>query len=283
MIIYQNTVDIEIIAENLFKLSENEEAMHILISYYSVMFMDSNNPEIKILLKDLNMSMIPPLTLFLYDNNHQYTKNQNLVLNSIEGFIESSYLAEMIVSSLNKKDNLFPGNNSQPIIPSDNDVPDFLKSDSHLSPVELLEKQKRELEQMEKEAHMIEIEKMKKEEERKKILMKEEAMKKKISSERRTKEFIRKNLLPEPSKSDKQACTIVFRMPDGSTKERLFLKNWTVIEMYNYINSLEHVLTEEETEFDLFTPFPPKVYENYDKTLEEEGLYPNAVLIVREK
>ena len=39
---------------------------------------------------------------------------------------------------------------------------------------------------------------------------------------------------------------------------------------------------EENNEFDLITPFPIKVFNDMDKTLEEEKLFPNAVLQIRE-
>ncbi len=41
------------------------------------------------------------------------------------------------------------------------------------------------------------------------------------------------------------------------------------------------VLTESE-EYDLIIPFPFKIYDKQEKTLEEEGLFPNAVLQIRE-
>jgi len=41
------------------------------------------------------------------------------------------------------------------------------------------------------------------------------------------------------------------------------------------------VLTESE-EFDLIIPFPFKIYNDKEKTLLEEGLFPNAVLQIRE-
>ena len=55
--------------------------------------------------------------------------------------------------------------------------------------------------------------------------------------------------------------------------------------LYDYVTSLgEEIYTEKENKnFSLNQPFPPKKYENMDNTLEQENLFPNAVIQIREE
>lgn len=152
---------------------------------------------------------------------------------------------------------------------------------------ELLEKQKRELEEMERQVKLNELakkemeEKKKKEEELK--IKKELSFHKKMSLERKNREHLLKNLLPEPDKNDPNTIILSFRLPNGNVTQRSFNKNWKLIEVYNFVNSLENVLTEEETEFDLIIPFPLKVLDKYDELLTNMGINTNTMLTVREK
>lgn len=152
---------------------------------------------------------------------------------------------------------------------------------------ELLEKQKRELEEMEKQAKL--NEKARKEKEEQKKIEDELKMKKKLnfhkklSLERKSREHLVKNLLPEPDTKDPNMIILSFRLPTGNVIQRSFSKTWKLIEVYNFINSLENILTEEETEFDLIIPFPLKILDKYDETLTSLGINNNTMLTVREK
>ncbi len=53
--------------------------------------------------------------------------------------------------------------------------------------------------------------------------------------------------------------------------------------MYDLVESLEQNIFEETEEFDIIQTFPFKVFADKDKTIEEEKLFPNAVLQIREK
>ncbi len=53
--------------------------------------------------------------------------------------------------------------------------------------------------------------------------------------------------------------------------------------MYDLIESLEEKIFEESEEFDIIQTFPFKVFSDKNKTLEEEKLFPNAILQIREK
>ena len=98
-------------------------------------------------------------------------------------------------------------------------------------------------------------------------------------------EIKKQTLPPEPDENNPNKTTIVFRYPDGSqSKERRFLKTDKVQLLYFFIESLgREIYTEDEaTSFDLIQPFPFKVYNEKEKTLEEERLFPNAVLQIKE-
>ena len=90
----------------------------------------------------------------------------------------------------------------------------------------------------------------------------------------------------EPDKDNPDCCTISFRFPDGEKRQdRRFLKNNKVKEWYDYVKSLGNEIYTEEGNgvFSLYQPFPPKKYENMENTLENEGLFPNAVIQIKEE
>ena len=100
------------------------------------------------------------------------------------------------------------------------------------------------------------------------------------------KSIILKNSLPkEPEDSNPDKCVIIFRYPDGCKNiERKFLKTNKIQILYNFIESLGREIYSEDniTKFTLIQTFPFKKYENKEKTLEEEGLFPNAMLQIKE-
>ena len=63
------------------------------------------------------------------------------------------------------------------------------------------------------------------------------------------------------------------------------MKSHTIQNLYDYITSLgEEIYTEKENNnFSLYQPFPPKKYDIMENTLEKEGLFPNAVIQIREE
>ena len=148
---------------------------------------------------------------------------------------------------------------------------------------EVLEQQKKDMENLEKQAQ-------KKEEELKKQKIIEQQ--KKLEEELRIKEIenkvkeAKRKIVDEPDNNDPNATTICFRYPDGEKRQdRRFLKNHTIQNLYDYVTSLgRDIYTEEDNNnFSLFQPFPPKKYEQMENTLEQEGLFPNAVIQIREE
>ena len=99
-------------------------------------------------------------------------------------------------------------------------------------------------------------------------------------------EILKKKFEKEPEEDNPDVCVISFRYPDGDKrKERRFLKNNKIKDLYDYIESLGNEIYTEDGNgvFSLYQPFPPKKYENMENTLENEGLFPNAVIQIKEE
>lgn len=149
-----------------------------------------------------------------------------------------------------------------------------------LTGAQLIEHQKKELEKLEEEElnkqRLIQEEKIKEEN-----ILKEKAIN---EEKRKILQKEKHNSLPsEPSHDDKNATSIVFRYPNDDTrKERRFLKTDKISILYDFVASLGTDMFEESNEFDLITPFPVKIFSDMEKTLEEEKLFPNAVIQIRE-
>ena len=152
-----------------------------------------------------------------------------------------------------------------------------------MSDGDVLEQQKNEMEQLERQVQM-------KEEEKRKEVMREQNMIK--EEEKKLKEIENKDkeakklVVDEPEEGNPDATIICFRYPDGEKrKDRRFLKTHTIKNLYDYITTLGNEIYSEEGHngFSLFQPFPPKKYTNMENTLEQEGLFPNAVIQIREE
>ena len=99
---------------------------------------------------------------------------------------------------------------------------------------------------------------------------------------------ISKNLLPpEPNESNPDVCTIILRYPDGvKTMERRFLKTDKINALFYFVKSKgREIFSEREyNDFELIFGFPPKNLGNSkEKTLEEEGMFPNGIINIKEK
>jgi hypothetical protein len=148
---------------------------------------------------------------------------------------------------------------------------------------EVLQQQKIDMENLEMQAQKREeelrkekllVQKRKKEEE-----LKVKELEKKVNE-------AKKRIVEEPEDNNPNSTVICFRYPDGETRKvRRFLKTHTIQNLYDYVTSLgKDIYTEEENnKFSLYQPFPPKKYDNMENTLEKEGLFPNAVIQIREE
>ena len=153
-----------------------------------------------------------------------------------------------------------------------------------LSEGQVLDKREREFKELERQQE----EKLRKEEEEKQKIIDEENRVKKLKEDYEKDAEMSKKLLPaEPDENNPDACKIVLRYPDGEkTIERRFLKTERVRVLYYFVKSKgrEIFFEDESNDFDLIFGFPPKNLQNSKyNTLEEEGLFPNAYIQIREK
>lgn len=98
-----------------------------------------------------------------------------------------------------------------------------------------------------------------------------------VLQKQREKEQKRAQLPPEPTDSPDTA-QIAFRLPDGAKVQRNFSKQDTVGTLYLFIDTLETELPP----YELATSFPSHSLSEKGNSLEREGLWPRAVLHVRE-
>ena len=107
-----------------------------------------------------------------------------------------------------------------------------------------------------------------------------------INQEIEESKKIAENLKPEPEDDNPDKCIILFRFPDGEKSvQRKFLKQDKINNLYEYIKSLgREIFTENYNHhFSLLQTFPYKLFDDKkDNTLEEEGLFPNSVLQIKE-
>ena len=126
----------------------------------------------------------------------------------------------------------------------------------------------------------------KKQIEEKKLLEEEQNYKDIVNKEIEESKKYAQNLRPEPEDSNPDKCIIVFRFPDGErTVQRKFLKQDKIQLLYDFIKSLgRDIFTEQDFHhFSILQTFPYKLFDDkLDNTLEEEGLFPNSVLQIKE-
>ena len=152
-----------------------------------------------------------------------------------------------------------------------------------LSDSQLMKYQEKEMNELERIAE----EKEKKErEEKEKIRKEEEEIKRKQEKDKEEKEMFSKLIPPEPEDDNPDKCIIIFRLPDGEKNiQRKFLKTEKIAILYDYIKSFGKEIYSEEVynNFSIIQTFPFKNFENkLNNTLEEEGLFPNAMLQIKE-
>ena len=213
-----------------------------------------------------------PVFAFCYKNGPIDYENQNILSrNDILYILEGENISISIFESklLDCIDNL--NNNSDfgigmPL--TDGEILEQQKSD-----MEILEKEAQKKEEEKRRQKIIEQQKQKEEERKKKEL------------EKKIKEA-KSKVVSEPDINEPNVTTICFRYPDGEKRvDRRFLKSHTVQNLYDFVTSLGKEIYSEEnnSHFSLYQPFPPKKYEQMDNTLENEGLFPNAIIQIREE
>ena len=227
------------------------------------------------------------------NNNNQININQSINFNNKENNIshpsQPQQKKEYIPDYRNYEfeDNfIYPGFNPNPIQPQPQ-IPVYpnnnLNDESLLSDSQLRKFQDNEMKKLEK----MEEEKEKKERQEKEKIRKEEEEKKKREEKlKEDKEIFSMLIPPEPEDNNPDKCIIIFRLPDGEKNiQRKFLKTHKIAVLYDYIRSLgkEIYSDDEYNNFSIIQTFPFKNFENkLNNTLEEEGLFPNSVLQIKE-
>ena len=177
---------------------------------------------------------------------------------------------------------IYPG-----IGPNQSQIPSF--SNNNLNDSEALSDSiiRKNIDNEMKELEKIEEKRERREREEKEKKRKEEEEKKKLEQkEKEDKELFSMLIPPEPDENNPDKCIIIFRLPDGEKNiQRKFLKTDKIAILYDYIRSLGKEIYSEEDyhNFSIIQTFPFKNFENkLNNTLEEEGLFPNSVLQIKE-
>ncbi len=279
IIIFYSGNDVQLLNNLISQISRNSMIMNLLRQYFIIYPLLANTNEGYKMQNAVSDSQLKyPSFVFCY--NGSVNQNQDGYINYI---FDRSFLI-----------NLLEGNevNIESFNKALNDCIEQLgigftnNIDIGFGPMsdgDVLQKQKKDMEELEKQAQMKEeqIRKEKLREQKEKL----EEQKKLKNIENKAKEAKRK-IVDEPEEGNPDATTICFRYPDGEKrKDRRFLKSHTIQNLYDFITSLGNEIYSEEgnTSFSLYQPFPPKKYDNMENTLEQEGLFPNAVIQIREE
>jgi hypothetical protein len=233
---------------------------------FPILSTSSNGYKIQDIISDSNLSC--PSLIFCYNKEKENIFGKN---NIIEIIKEESISIDIfyktltnLIMQIDEKNNI-----NKNILQESN-------SYNILTDGEILQRQKKEMEELEKNAQKMD-ENIKMENNKKKEILE------KIE---KTAEELKKKFEIEPDKDNPDCCTISFRFPDGDKRQdRRFLKNNKVKDLYDFVKSLGNEIYTEEGNgvFSLYQPFPPKKYENMENTLENEGLFPNAVIQIKEE
>ena len=218
--------------------------------------------------------------LKLFNENELYDNaNPNLNMNNNNNLI-NQHMHYNNNDNSNRKEYK---NENQNIGKNDNNI--LADSIYQLTDAQVLQKREREMRELERQQE----EKEKKEEEAKKMEIEEEERLDKIKNKyEKEAEDAKKYVPKEPDINNPDACSIIFRVPDGEKNiNRRFLKTDKIKVLFNYVKSIgrDIFMEPDSTGFDILCiGFPPKNLEDKkNNTLEEEGLYPNSMLQIREK
>ena len=271
IIIYEKN-HLDFLRDFINKICRNSSLMDILKKnciIFPILSSSSNGYRIQNIL-DLDTSS--PSIIFCHNNSNENIFEKDNIIEQIKGTsININNFYNVLINSLSK------------INKEKNSINENLNKYSHLNndiniltDGEILQRQKDDMEKLEKDAQDMEeeikLKKNKKREQFEKIVKKAEILKKKFEK--------------EPDKDNPDICIICFRYPDGDKrKERRFLKNNKIKDLYDYIESLGNEIYTGDGNgvFSLYQPFPPKKYENMENTLEKEGLFPNALIQIKEE
>ena len=277
IIIFYTGNNVQFLNNFVTQVSRNSMIMNLLRQYFIIYPLLANtNDGYKIQNAVSDSQLIFPSFVFCFNrafnqNREGYTHyifDRTFVINILEGNSVNLESFNKALKDCTDQFGIGYSNNNEFVPMSDGDV---------------LQQQKNEMEELEKQARI-------KEEQTKKEKIREQN--EKIEEEKKLKEIEKKakeakrKIIDEPQEGNPDSTTICFRYPDGEkVKNRRFLKSHKIQNLYDYIASLGKEIYSEEgnSGFSLYQPFPPKKYTNMENTLEQEGLFPNAVIQIREE
>lgn len=216
-------------------------------------------------------SQLPLVLIINKGSSSSSSVNRSMIVDKLEFGVTTDLLKETIIKNMDMSDLVTSK-------PNYKDEDDFI-NENKMTGAELIEFQKKQLEQLEHKEQMknvIDAETLKQEERRKEMEFQQNL--KKIQEVEKIKE----ELAPEPAEGP-DTTTIVFRYPNSDLrKSRRFMRKDLVKSLYDFVKTLGSDIFEESNEFELIQPFPMKIYDDMNKTLEEEKLISNAVIQIRE-
>ena len=266
--------DVQFLSTFFNQLSHNTSIINLLKQNFSVYPLLANTNEGYTIQNMISENqLIYPSFVFCFNNSNNQTGDY------MDNYLDREHIIEILEGENITLDSF----NNTLIECKEKIISQFENNFGHISDGEILEQQKSDMEALEKQ-----VQKKEEELKKKKLLEQQriiEEEKKLNEIENKAKEAKAK-IVEEPSEDNPDVTTICFRYPDGEKrKDRRFLKSHTIQNLYDYVTSLgKEIYTEEDNNsFSLYQPFPPKKYEEMDNTLEKEGLFPNAVIQIREE
>ena len=268
IIIFYDKKNLEFLQQFINKICRNSSLMNILRQkcvIFPISSSSENGYKILNILSDSNI--LYPSLIFCFNKSKDNIFDKNNLIEIING---ESVNVDIFYKSLIQSISKIEKNNN--LINNEQESNNY----NFLTDGEILQKQRNDMEELEKN-----VQKMEEEINTENIKKRENINKIEKEAEKYKAKFV-----AEPDKDNPDCCTICFRYPDGDKRrDRRFLKTDKIKILYEYITSLGNEIYTEDGNgvFSLYQPFPPKKYDNMESTLENEGLFPNAVIQIKEE
>ena len=268
IIIFYDKKNLEFLQQFINKICRNSSIMNILRQkcvIFPISSSSENGYKILNILSDSNI--LYPSLIFCFNKSKDNIFDKNNLIEIING---ESVNVDIFYKSLIQSISKIEQNNN--LINNEQESNNY----NFLTDGEILQKQRNDMEELEKN-----VQKMEEEINTENIKKRENINKIEKEAEKYKAKFV-----AEPDKDNPDCCTICFRYPDGDKRrDRRFLKTDKIKILYEYITSLGNEIYTEDGNgvFSLYQPFPPKKYDNMESTLENEGLFPNAVIQIKEE
>ena len=268
IIIFYDKKNLEFLQQFINKICRNSSIMNILRQkcvIFPISSSSENGYKILNILSDSNI--LYPSLIFCFNKSKDNIFDKNNLIEIING---ESVNVDIFYKSLIQSISKIEQNNN--LINNEQESNNY----NFLTDGEILQKQRNDMEELEKN-----VQKMEEEINTENIQRRENINKIEKEAEKYKAKFV-----AEPDKDNPDCCTICFRYPDGDKRrDRRFLKTDKIKILYEYIISLGNEIYTEDGNgvFSLYQPFPPKKYDNMESTLENEGLFPNAVIQIKEE